>query len=356
MKKKGRGVAATVYPTGNMAGGISGVYLHVREDGSVNLTTGSTELGQGSNTVLAQIAAEELGIPLQDITVFNGDTETCPYDVGAIASRQTHISGNAVRAATQEIKKMMQDTASELLEANPEDLRFKDGNIHVVDDPGKSVSFKQIAGLTQWNRRIPMIAEGWHVPNISKGIDPEDGHGDPFPAYQYQAVVAEIEVDTETGFVEILKLHAALECGRIINPLLAEGQLEGGMMIGIGFGLRENLIPYYPEVDSPSPYYSPYQQATDLADYLIGTSEDVPFLNEALIDCPDPTGPYGAVGMGEFTANCVGTAIANAIHDAIGVRIFSAPCTPERVLAALKTNKSRNLGNKTGSGDCDEGN
>jgi CO/xanthine dehydrogenase Mo-binding subunit len=107
------------------------------------------------------------------------------------------------------------------------------------------------------------------------------------------------------------------------------------MMQSIGFGLRENLHPYYPELDGLSPDFSPDLQATNLADYLIGTTEDMPFLNEALIDYPDPAGPYGAVGMGEFTANCAATAIVNAIHDAIGVRIYSAPCTPERVLAAL---------------------
>ncbi len=341
MKKRGRGVGTTVYPTSSMAGGISGAYLHVREDGSVNLSIGCTELGQGSNTVFAQMVAEEFGIPIEDITINSGDTETCPFDVGAIASRQTHIGGNAVRAAAQEIKKIMQDTASELLEANPEELLFKDGMLYVAGSPEKSVSFKKVASVTHWDRRVPMVAEGWHVPNISKGIHPETGRGEPFAAYEYQAVVAEVEVDTETGMVEVLKLHAAIESGRIINPLLAEAQVEGGMMMGMGFGLTENLHPYYPEVSGLSSDYSPYQQATDLADYLVGTSEDVVFLNEALVDYPDPVGPFGAVGLGEFTANCAGVAIANAIHDAIGIRIFSAPCTPERILAALKARESQ---------------
>lgn len=341
MKKRGRGVATTVYPTSSMAGGISGAYVQVREDGSVNLATGCTELGQGSNTALAQILAEELGIPLEEITVISGDTETCPHDVGAIASRQTHIGGNAVRSAAQELKRILQETAGELLEANPEDMLFKDGMIFVAGSSDKAVAFKKAASVTHWDRRIPMVADGWHIPNISKGIHPETGRGEPFAAYEYQAVVAEVEVDTETGMVEVLKLHAALEAGRIINPLLAESQTEGGMSMGVGFGLTENLHPYYPEVDGLSPDYDPYQQATNLGDYLIGTSEDLVPLNEALIDYPDPVGPYGAVGIGEFTANCAGTAVGNAIHDAIGVRIPSAPCTPERVLAALKAQEGQ---------------
>ena len=140
---------------------------------------------------------------------------------------------------------------------------------------------------------------------------------------------------------EVLKLNYALDGGRIINPLLAESQTEGGMMMGIGFGLRENLHPYYPEVDGMSPDYDINQQATNLADYLIGTSEDVPPLNGAFVDYPDPVGPYGAVGISEFSMNAAGTAIANAIHDAVGVRIYSAPATPERVLAALKEKKAQ---------------
>lgn len=341
MKKRGKGVASTVYPTSSMAGGISGVYVQVREDGSVNLSTGCTELGQGVNTVLSQILAEELGVPLEVITVISGDTETCPHDVGAIASRQTHIGGNAVRAAAQELKKILQETASELLEAAPEDIVFKNEKIFVIGSPDKSLPFKQVASVTHWDRRIPLVAEGWHVPNISKGINPETGRGEPFAAYEYQAVVAEVEVDMETGLVEVLKLHAAVEAGRIINPLLAESQTEGGMMMGIGFGLRENVHPYYPEVDGLSPDYDINQQATNLADYLIGTSEDVPPLNEAFVDYPDPVGPFGAVGVSEFSMNCVGTAIGNAIHDAAGVRIYSAPCTPERVLAAIKAKEAQ---------------
>lgn len=340
MKKRGRGVAGTVYPTGgSMTGGMSGAYVHVRDDGSVNLSSGCTELGQGLNTAMAQILAEELGIPVEEITVISGDTETCPFDVGAVASRQTHFGGNAVRAAAEEVKKILAETASQLLDVDPEALRFKGGLIYVSGHPDRCVPFRKAVSVTMRERRIPLIAEGWHVANTSKAADPETGKGEPFAAYEYQAVVADIEVDTETGQVEVLNLYAALESGRIINPLLAEGQTEGGMMMGVGFGLRETLFPYYPESDILPPDCDAWQQNTNLADYLVGTSEDVPFLKESLVDCPDPAGPYGAVGIGEFSANCVGVAIANAIHDAVGVRILNAPCMPERVLAALKRNE-----------------
>jgi Aerobic-type carbon monoxide dehydrogenase, large subunit CoxL/CutL homologs len=198
------------------------------------------------------------------------------------------------------------------------------------------VSFAKIASITHWDRRIPMVAEGWHMPNISKGINPETGRGEPFAAYEYQAVAAEVEVDTETGMVDVLKLYCALEGGRIINPLLAEAQTEGGLAQGIGYALRENLNPYYPDVEGLSPDYNIYQQPTNLADYLIATSEDVVPLGEAFVDYPDPVGPYGAVGISEFACNGAPSAIANAIFDAVGVRIWSAPATPERVLKAIK--------------------
>jgi CO/xanthine dehydrogenase Mo-binding subunit len=336
MKKRGRGVSGAVYPTSSMAGGISGVYVQVRSDGSVNLSTGCTELGQGSNTALAQILAEELGISIDDITVISGDTETTPFDVGAIASRQTHIGGLAVISATKEIKKILKETVGEMLEVDPEELEFKDGTVRVAKSPDRAIPFAKACSVTYWDRRIPLVAEGWHVPNISRGIDPITGRGEPFAAYEYQALVAEVEVDTETGLVEVLNLYVAVECGRVINTLLAEAQTEGGMMQGIGYGLRENLNPYYPEVEGVSPDYNPYQQATNLADFLIGTSEDVPHLKEAFVDYPDPVGPYGAVGISEFALNAVAPAIGNAIYDAVGVRIYSLPCTPERVLAALK--------------------
>ncbi len=336
MKKRGKGVCATVYPTSSMAGGISGCYINVREDGSINLSTGCTELGQGSNTVMAQILGEELGVSIKDITVISGDTETCPHDVGAIASRQTHIGGNAVRAAAQELKKLLAETAAEMLEASPDDIEFENGKLYVSGSPDKAVDFKDVASVTHWDRRIPMVAEGWHIPNISKGINPETGRGEPFAAYEYQVVVAEVEVDMETGMVDVLQLHAAVEAGRVLNPLLSEAQTDGGVIMGMGYGLTESLHPYYPEVDGMSEDYDVYSQATNLADYLIATSEDIPKLNVGFVDYPDPVGPYGAVGISEFTANAAGTAIGNAIYDAIGVRIPSAPCTPERVLKAIK--------------------
>lgn len=340
------GVAAGVYPTCSMVLDISGAFVQIRYDGSINLSTGCTELGQGSNTALAQILAEELGVPLDEITVVSGDSETCPLDVGAVSSRQTHSGGNAIMAAAQKLKKILQDIAGDLLEANPEGLIFKDGKIFVEGSPEKSVSFREVVRVSYRERTLPLMAEGWHVPNTTGGIDPETGRGEAFPAYEYQAIVAEVEVDTDTGLVEVLKLHAAIEGGRIVNPLLAECQLEGGMMMGIGFGLRENLHPYYPEVDGLSPDYSIYQQATNLADYLVATSEDVPFLNEAFVDYPDPVGPHGAVGIGEFTMIAAGAAVANAIHDAIGVRISSAPCTPERILSALQAKETKSKGAK----------
>lgn len=335
MKKRGRGIAFTIYPTSSMSGGLSAVYIAVREDGTVNLLSGAAELGQGIGTALAQIAAEELGVRIEDVTVYQADTERTPYDLGQIASRTCHIAGLAVISACQELKKIMFETAAERLGVDPAELEARDRKIYVRSCPEKFMAVSEVANLTHWDRRIMLIADGWHQPNISKGINPETGRGEPFAAFEYQATIADVEVDLETGLVDVLNLYCAVDCGRAINPLIVEGQIEGGMSMAMGYGCMENLHPYYPEVDGLSPDYNVYFMPNNLHDYLIPTAMDMPFLTEAIVDNPDPNGPYGATGVGEFTMNAAGTAIANAIYDATGVRIWSGPATPEKILAGL---------------------
>lgn len=336
MKKKGRGIAATMYSTGIcMAMNPCAAFVQVKEDGSVVIQTGAAEIGQGSDTVLAQIGAEELGVKLEDITVQSSDTETTPYDTGSVASRVTFIGGNAVINAVRDVKEVLYETAAEELGVQPEDLDGREGIIFVRDHPEQAIPFGDVAAKTFWEKRKVTIGRGWYQPNVGP-MDPKTGEGVPFAAYEYGATVAEVEVDTETGEVKVEKLYAAIECGRPINPLFVEGQIDGGQIMGLGFGISENMYPYYPQVEGTSPDFNPYYVTTNLSDYVVLTSADVPAIEKAIVECPDPNGPFGAKGVGEFTMNAPAAAIANAIYDAVGVRLMSLPATPFAVLEALK--------------------
>jgi nicotinate dehydrogenase medium molybdopterin subunit len=344
MKKQGRGVAATMYSTGIcMAMNPCTAFVQVKEDGSVVLQMGTTEIGQGSSTVLAQIGAEELGVRLDDITVQCSDTETTPWDVGSVASRVTFIGGNAVIDAMRDVKKVLYETAAEELGVQPDDLDGQNGLIYVKEHPEQAIPFGDIAGKTFWEKRKVTIGKGWYQPNVGP-IDPKTGEGIPFAAYEYTATAAEVEVDTETGEYKVEKLYSVVECGNPINPLLVEGQLEGGNIMGLGYGTTENMYPYYPQVDGLSPDFNPHYVTTNFSDYVVPTSMDIPAFEMAIEECPDPTGPYGAKGVGEFTMNAPAAAIANAIYNACGVRLTSLPATPWSILAGLKELETKKAG------------
>lgn len=325
MKKRGRGIACMHYPIGFTSYPNPGsAYVKVHPDGTVVVMTGAADVGQGSTTALAQIAADALGVPLESVTMVTADTERTPYDIGSVASRVTYIVGNAVKQAAEQAKAILFQAAADLLEVSPEDLEAADGRIYVRGAPEHAVTVAQAAQTAYFRQgRVPMGA-GSYNPETTF-LDPETGQGIPYEEYVYATQIVDVEVDTETGEVTVLRVIAVHDCGRAINPLLLEGQIEGGVAMGIGFGLYEAVVQENGEVKNPQ-----------FTDYVLPTALDVPDIRVALVEKPAPKGPFGAKGVAEASLLPTAPAIANAIYNAVGVRIRDLPITPEKVLAALR--------------------
>lgn len=326
MKRRGVGIAAALYPSGMSGGGDpSQALVKVKADGTVDLVVGSCDIGQGCKTVLAQMAAEELGVAYDQVTVFNADTDASPMCWGTFASRVTFVAGNATVRAAREARSILFEVASEMLEASPDDLEAADGKICVRGAPDHFVSIADVADKAVRAQRKLVVGRG-HFMRDGASPDPDTGEVDPFATLAWAAVMAEVEVDTESGEVDLLRLVTSYDVGKAINPLLAEGQIEGGAAMGIGATLMEDLYPFYPtQAWQPESYH----------DYVIPTAADIPDIESAIVECPSSLGPYGAKGIGEMTANAPAPAIVNAIHDAVGVWITELPVTPEKILKAL---------------------
>lgn len=340
--KRGIGFASTL----NVGGGARiyrsdgcGAIVKVDDFGHVTLISGSSEIGQGSETVLAQIVADVLGVPVSDVTVLNSDTDVKPWDVGVHASRTTFIAGNAARQAALAARRQIFETAAEMLGANPEELVAHNGEIEVAGEQGihsgeggtghplnpKSVALAKVVRSRHYREDGQVIiGEGWYDPP-TKLVDKDTYKGNISATYGFGAQMAEVEVDTETGIVRVLRLACANDVGRAINPLAVEGQIEGGAQMGLGYALSEELIVQEGQVLNP-----------DFRLYRLFTAADMPQIETYLIETDDPQGPFGAKGVGEMGGTPTAAAIANAIYDAIGVRLTELPMTPERVLAALE--------------------
>jgi CO/xanthine dehydrogenase Mo-binding subunit len=329
MIKRGRGMACMWYPVGfTVAANPSMVTVKVNEDGTAMLVSGTVETGQGSKTVLAQIAAEELGIAPDDVTMVTADTDGAPMDTGPIASRTTYVTGNAIRLAAAQAKQILFEAAAPILNVPPDQLEVRDRLIVVKGFDQKHLSIGDVAFHSQVKLgRPPVGTASFNPPTVP--LDPETGQGKPFSTYVYATQIAEVEVDTETGWVDVLRVVAAHDCGRVINPMLVEGQIEGGVGMGIGFALGEEIL-----------FEDGMQINPNFTDYVMPTILDVPPIDVVMIEKHDPTGPFGAKGVGEPTLVPTAAAILNAIYDAVGVRIRSLPATPEKVLRALQEQPS----------------
>ena len=331
MKRRGRGIACMWYPIGfTVAANPSAAVVKVNEDGTATLLTGTVETGQGSLTVLGQIAAEALGIATDDVHVVSADTDTTPMDTGAIASRTTYVTGNAVRLAAEKARAILCEVAAPMLGVRPDQLEARDRKIQVKGFPQRNLSIGEVAYHSQVVKGQPPIGSAsWNPPTV--GMDPETGQGKPFSTYVYATQIAEVDVDDETGEVEVLRIVAAHDCGTAINPMLVEGQVQGGISMGVGFALQEEIL-----FDAAGRQINP-----NLTNYIMPTSLDMPEIEVDIVDSYDPTGPFGAKGVGEPTSVPTAAAILNAIHNAVGVRITSLPATPEKVLAAIKAKRSQ---------------
>jgi len=331
MKRRGRGIACMWYPIGfTVTANPSAAVVKVNEDGTATLLTGTVETGQGSLTVLGQIAAEELGIAADDVHVVSGDTDATPMDTGAIASRTTYVTGNAVRLAAEKAKAVLFEVGASMLGVRPEQLEARDRKIQVKNFPQRNLGIGEVAYHAQVVKGQPPIGSAtWNPPTVP--MDPETGQGKPFNTYVYATQIAEVDVDDETGEVEVIRIVAAHDCGTAINPMLVEGQVEGGIAMGIGFALQEEML-----FDAAGRHVNP-----SLTNYIMPTSLDLPQIEVDIVPSYDPTGPFGAKGVGEPTSVPTAAAILNAIHNAVGVRITSLPATAEKVLAAITAKGER---------------
>ncbi len=334
-KVRGTGIAAVNYPTGmNLGGDPSQALIHATTTGTFVISLSSTDLGQGLKTVLAQIGADALGVPVENVMIDTADTDTGPHCMGTFASRATHRVGNAIIMAAQEARKVMLEVAADMLEVSPEDLETDgQGNIHVVGAPSRSVHLIDVALAAHFNYAKTISGRGMYMKPKSD-VDPETGAMDPDDTEAHACTVAEIEVDTETGEVTVLSIKSAYEIGRQVNPALVQGQIAGGSVMGMAHALSETTAPYYPAIDhSPGSF----------SDYIIPGPADVPEVESVVLEYPSTTGPFGVKGVGEMTANSPIPAIVNAIYDAIGVRFTELPVTPEKILRALEEKAAANI-------------
>lgn len=309
--RKGIGMAVAMHGSGIAALDMGGASIKLNDDGSFNLLFGATDLGTGADTVLAQIAAETLGVPVEDIIVYASDTDFTPFDTGAYASSTTYISGGAVLKAAEEVRaQILKHAAERMLKCSVEDLDLEDRKI--VHRDGRSISLESVAlhSLHQEDQHQIMATAS----HMSEASPP------PFAA-QY----AEVTVDTETGQVTVDRLLMVVDCGIAINPITAAGQVEGGMVQALGYGHCEEMR--YDSKGTP--------QATRFDDYHIYRADEMPELDVIFVETYEPTGPYGAKAVAEIPKDGVAPALTSAIYDAIGVHIREIPYTPERVWRAI---------------------
>jgi CO/xanthine dehydrogenase Mo-binding subunit len=315
-KKRGIGLGGMWYGIGNT--GVrnpSTAKIKMDLGGNVSLYSGCADIGQGSTTILAQIAAESLGIKPEDIRLFVADTR-CTTNAGATsASRQTYISGNAVKEAADKLADVLFTEAVNKLRVPKSALVLKGGFVMDSGNPDNKVELSVLAQRA--NRKgIPLKWQGYFDPETVP-LDPETGQGVPYTTFAFAGQLVLLTVDTLTGEVSIEKVFAAHDVGKAIHPENVKGQICGGVAMGIGFALMEDFIP---------------GQTISMKDYHIPTCADIPEIVPIIVESAEPTGPFGAKGVGEPALIPTAPAILNALADALGQRIYSLPANLERVL------------------------
>ena len=327
----GLGLACTVHVSGKRHFGDydgSSATIKLNEDGKALILSGEGECGQGVHTAMCQIAAEELGVRVEDVEISRADTDLTTFCLGAFASRLTYVSGNAVKNAAANVKQQLFQQASEMLEANAEDLIANDGRIFVKGVEGKSIAVADVARARLFRHNgAPIVGSGSF--DADSVLPDSTRFGNESGAYNYGVQAAQVHVDRQTGQVKVLKFVIASDCGTVIYPIGAEGQVEGGLAQGIGYALTEGL--QFDEGRPVNPNFS---------DYRIPSMRDMPPLEHAFADSYEPTGPFGAKGLGELNMDPTAAVISNAIFDAVGVRIKTLPITPEKILKALREKES----------------
>lgn len=312
---RGRGIALFGR---HISGGDTGMILTVEADGSLTLTSPTVDQGAGTHTILRQLAAEEMGVPIEQVRVVVGDTDTAPRDSGARASRMTYVAGNAVVHACRQLKKLLGARAAAILECGLEEMEYREAKFRLREDPGQQIDFRRIVARVG---RLEVL--------VSEDFPPPDD------VTYTCAQVAEVEVDRETGRVRVARFVTAHDVGTIINPITHQGQIDGGFVMGMGQALMEELVLDGGRVANAS-----------LGDYKLPTAADVPELQTVFVRSDGGLGPHDAKAIGEFANNSPPAAIANAVADAVGARLFDLPISAEKVYHALNGNQGRDHENR----------
>jgi 4-hydroxybenzoyl-CoA reductase subunit alpha len=326
----GVGLSATAYLGGARQRGHQscGAVVRLCEDGTVDYLTGATDAGQGSDTVLVQIIAEELGLNVEDVDLKRVDTAYTPCDAGSYGSRVTVLAGEAAKKAARDVKEQLARFAAERWEANPVDIEFKNHQVFVKGTPEKSMPFRKLAQIACYSGSgAVIVGKGYSDYGIDI-LDFENGAGNPGTSFSFTSQLTDVDVDMETGFVKCNEMIIAHDCGRPLNPSLVESQNQGAAMQGMGQTMYEKFVMDNGTTLNPN-----------LADYKMPLSKDVPKIEVIDIITDDPTGPYGAKEASEGAIVSAPPSIVSAIHDATGIWLKELPATPEKIVMALKEKK-----------------
>ena len=299
----------------------AGAWVELDDGGTAKVLTGVTEIGEGILTVLAQIVADELGIRPADVTIGDNDTARAPEAAHAGATRQTYMIGNSVALACREARQRLFEVLADMWNVDATTIEARNGEVWARESNHRIPMAEAVACCK--SRGVVPLGSGSFGTDTG-GLDPVDGSGKPWQAYVFGCQVAEVEVDTVTGEVQVLGVWAAHDIGRVVNPRGVEGQIEGGVVQAVGQALMEEYQTVEGRTVTPG-----------FAKYILPTSLDVPQVTSVLVEDTDPIGPLGVKGIGEPAMVPTIPAIMNAIYDAIGVRITKLPATPERILEAL---------------------
>ena len=316
-----RGIGISAYVEGTGIGPYEGASVKLDPSGRVMVGTGACCQGQGHETSFAQIAADVLGVPLEWVTIMGGDTDRIPFGIGTFASRSAVLAGNAIAAASRRVREKIVEAAAKLLEARPDDLEIEEGRVFVRGVPSSALPFARVIQASFPTYAAPGVVE----PTFEATVY----HHVPTVTYASAVHVAQVEVDPQTGAVTLLRYVVAHDCGHVINPMIVDGQIHGGVAQGVGGALFEEMI---------------YDEAGQLLtstfmEYHIPTAAELPPIEIVHLEFPSPRNPLGITGLGEGGAISPPAAIANAIEDALapwGVRVTEGPVTPARIAALLR--------------------
>lgn len=311
-------------------GDYDNAYISVQQDGSIHLATGVPDMGTGTSTSLPQIAAEVMGVGLDKVSITFADTASTPFTIGSHASRTLYAAGTAVVEAARDARKQVLEYAGDLLKVAPERLELRNSVINVAGHAvGDDCSGSGVCLTGESERKSITLKELAYAAHLRNKQFIGIGRIVPDNAPPWHAHFAEVEVDTELGQVRVIKVAAVHDVGKAINPMIVEGQIEGGVLMGIGYALSEEIK--YDEKGK--------QLHDSFHKYMLATADDTPEIDVMIVEANDPTGPFGAKGVGETGLVPTAAAIANAVYDATGIRFFEIPLTEEKVYRALQENK-----------------